>query len=423
MKKYTELRNDNIFDIKQDELSTYTASLSVADILRYINDNKPNNGAILKIPNFQRDSSIKNNKSVWNKRTKLIFIDSLLRGLPSPSILIWEKINGNKKDFFLLDGSQRISAINDFVNGEKINGKLKKVKLKNNYFKDSDFYNKSYHELKDEIKENFDNYRIDTIFIRYTGKEEERETAIISEIFARLNSGSFNLNRSEIRHAIFYNKKDFVFELIYKYLDDPNSYIKKFLINIKKYSQNKRSISETFLLRLLAYGYYISKNQIERYNFNSSLDCIINNYICILKNEEEFKIYLKNLNEFFKYIYEHKIDSLYACKQEQSTQMKEDNLLINNTAVLETFVEGIFSYILSKINNDKTIKQILDGIDWGNIKVIRNKIWNSGYFQNKNKQSNFSDEASFFFTTTSNKCVWKRFDYLKNSIENEWRNK
>ena len=62
MQDFIESRNDEIFNIKQDELSSYTASLSIADIIRYID--KSNKNPILQTPGFQRDSGIKNNKSV-----------------------------------------------------------------------------------------------------------------------------------------------------------------------------------------------------------------------------------------------------------------------------------------------------------------------------------------------------------------------
>lgn len=418
MKNFIEERNDNIFNIKQDELTTYTASLSVADILRWINDS--NGDAItLQCPEFQRDSSIKNNKSVWKNNTKIIFIDSLLRGLPSPSILIWEKIDGNKKEYFLLDGSQRLSSINDFVNGKKINNsKQKLLKLNNKQLQGSNYYNKSYIDLDEIDKTNFNNYRIDAVFIRYVGIHQEHEISVISEIFARLNSGSFNLNRSEIRHSIFFKKKDFVFDIIDSFINDKgqkSTYFYLYLKNIKKYLQNKRGALENFLLRLLSYAYYLNNNESGKYTFESSVDCTIDNYICRLNDEKQLKLELEKIDTFFEYLYKNEIKSLHACKRNNET----GDLTINDTAILESFSEALFSYIIFRSKKFGDIKKILESTDWSKIEKIKNKIWNEGYFKNINKKSDFSLESSFFYSTTSNKSVWNRFEYLKHNIGNE----
>lgn len=145
-------------------------------------------------PDYQRVGNI------WDLRRKQLLIDSILNGYDLPKFyfhfLVTEEneLNQSGKGFAVIDGKQRLKAINEFLQG--------KITLASDfiYLKQPEIELKGY-SYKDiaancpEIKTTFDNYILDIVFV----KTDEQDR--LEELFLRLNEGE-PLNNAERRNAI-----------------------------------------------------------------------------------------------------------------------------------------------------------------------------------------------------------------------------
>lgn len=117
-------------------------------------------------------------QSVWKEKDRVDLIDTILKGLPIPSIFLCEAstdLTHLKKKYNILDGRQRLESIFNFIDNKfKYNGK-------------------SFGELDSKDQEKITNYSIPIVQI-YIKPEATEE---IKEIFKRLNKNSYNLNKIE----------------------------------------------------------------------------------------------------------------------------------------------------------------------------------------------------------------------------------
>lgn len=102
--------DDSLYNI-----NSWGADLSFREIISMYKD-----GELLK-PELQR-------KYVWGRNEASRFIDSILLGLPVPSIFFAKEPNETK---LIIDGYQRIMTVYDFVTGT-FSGDNKVFKLSNN---------------------------------------------------------------------------------------------------------------------------------------------------------------------------------------------------------------------------------------------------------------------------------------------------
>ena len=140
----------------------------------------------------------------WNKEAKSLLIDSILRDIPINTIYsIVEKVNGGdstESRLAIIDGIQRISTINDFINDKfAISMNAEKVA-------GEDIAGKKYSELSTKLKNKILNFQLNFYEITtYTEKE-------VREIFKRQNNGK-QLNKKQMRTAI---ENDKVLEAIFR---------------------------------------------------------------------------------------------------------------------------------------------------------------------------------------------------------------
>jgi hypothetical protein len=155
-----------------------------------VNQMKKNN--IMLNPDFQR-------RDAWTPKTKSRFIESIFLGLPIPQIILAEQ-KGKKGKFFVIDGKQRLLALQQFVLGKKDDDidelKLTGLKIK------KDFNRLTYNDIKSgrfrgEIDE-FDNQTIRTIVVK-----NWPALSVLYLLFERLNTGSISLSPQELRQAVF----------------------------------------------------------------------------------------------------------------------------------------------------------------------------------------------------------------------------
>jgi len=182
----SEIR-DQIYDVKIDKnFEAIDDYLSVFDLKRkydrYLQKNE--NNVLILDASFQREGGI------WNIKSKSLLIESILLGIPIPSIYVYEEKNGN---LIVIDGRQRLSTIFEFISakGFKLTGLLFLKELNK----------KSFSQLEEKYRAKIEDKMFHLRKIRY-GSDEK----FVIETFKRVNTQGLNLNAQEIRNALHKGK-------------------------------------------------------------------------------------------------------------------------------------------------------------------------------------------------------------------------
>lgn len=158
---------------------------------------KPKNYTILDIINWDESEQLTLNpdfqrRDVWHTKAKSYLIDTILNGKPIPKLFIRELIDRERKVTIrdVIDGQQRLRAIIGFYKNEF------KVKIENDELSFSGFYK----DLPTNIKDEFDSYDLSIDIVQNMSQEE------IIDVFARLNTFTFALNKQELLNSEFFGE-------------------------------------------------------------------------------------------------------------------------------------------------------------------------------------------------------------------------
>ena len=141
-------------------------------------------------PDFQRGI-------VWNNKAKTLFVDSLIKQLPIPSLCISLDITTQKR--MVIDGLQRIHTIIRFLNEDE------DWRLYSSDEVDSRISGKKVSEIrtnKTPIYEILENVTIPITVLRCDYSKDDHMKYLF-QIFHRLNSGGSKLYNQEIRNCIY----------------------------------------------------------------------------------------------------------------------------------------------------------------------------------------------------------------------------
>lgn len=150
-------------------------------------------------PHFQR-------RSVWSKKAKSRFIESLILGIPIPQILLAESLQDRNR-YLVLDGKQRLSTINEFFSGYFDDGTQFKIQGLDDL---SELNGSTWASLREN--EPAQARAIEAASIRTAIIRGWRKDDVLYEIFYRLNSGSVKLSPMELRMSLI--RGPFVREVI-----------------------------------------------------------------------------------------------------------------------------------------------------------------------------------------------------------------
>lgn len=253
--------NDDLFNI-----TSWGADISVREISMSYND-----GDLVK-PELQR-------KYVWDKKESSRFIESILLGLPVPSIFLANDEEGRK---LIVDGYQRIKTICDFMNGIWSGDGTPFILTDSDRINDR-WRNKGFNDLCQEDKRRFKFYTIHAII--FEQKHPKKDNGMY-QIFERINTSGRSLNAQEIRNCVYQGKlNSLLFEL--------NSY-KKWRLLFGQDEQDSRMLDLELILRFFT----LSQNDIlTSSKATISLKKALNDYMC--NNCNPTDDFLKNKRDEF----------------------------------------------------------------------------------------------------------------------------
>ncbi|NUN64088.1 DUF262 domain-containing protein [Pseudanabaena biceps] len=210
-------------------------------------------------PDFQRDL-------VWSKTSQTLFIDSLVKQLPIPSMCISLDYKTGKR--LVIDGLQRMSSIISFLSDdtwtlssltdidERISGKTVK----------------SIRDKHEEIYNRVENLTIPITVLR-CDYAKKKHMQYLFTIFHRLNTGGNKLNNQEIRNCIFQGN----FNNLLKRLARTSEFCK--FLNLEK-NKSYRLIYEELILRAFAM-------ESDYQHYNGRLAQFLNNFMNEHQNDDE----------------------------------------------------------------------------------------------------------------------------------------
>lgn len=172
--------NDDLFNI-----NSWGADLSFRELIAMYDDNE-----LIK-PELQR-------KYVWKIDEASRLIDSILLGLPIPSIFLAKK----DEKRLIIDGYQRIKTVYDFVHGTFSNSKNgKSFRLANSKIINERWRGKTFAELSEDEQRRIKNTTIHAIVFE---QRKPNNDSGMYQIFERINTSGRTLYPQEIRNCIYH---------------------------------------------------------------------------------------------------------------------------------------------------------------------------------------------------------------------------
>lgn len=259
---------DDTTEVPPNDIIAYNELRSCADLYR-MHDQK-----VLDLsPDFQRDT-------VWQPAAKSRFIDSLIKGLPIPSMCF--AYDQKKNKWIVIDGLQRISTIVKFLDGGDWN-------ISNLDDIEPEISGQSVSKIKDEKSKLHKYYsRVENLSIPVTVLRcdftKKNHMEYMFTIFHRLNTGGLKLNNQEIRNCIYSGS----FNKLLHDLDKNSSWRK---INKMSPGNNYRFKKQEIILRFFAFH--------DAYDiYEGGLAKFLNTYMHKHRNSDQ--TFLENKKEIFE---------------------------------------------------------------------------------------------------------------------------
>lgn len=256
-------------NLKEEKKMDYTKDNDVVDEIREETDSYSDD-SLFNITSFGTDMSFREiitmydegdlekpelqRNYVWNKNEASRFIDSVLLGLPVPSIFL-AKTNDEKR--LIVDGYQRIMTVYDYVKRGIFGGDGKSFALSNSDLINVRWRGKTFQELLPEEKRRIRNFSIHAIV--FEQKEPKDDTGMY-QIFERINTGGRTLKPQEIRNCVYHGKFN---KLLLKL--NRNSDWRK-LYNGQETDPRMADIE--LILRMFAFAYIANQNEITQKQIN-----------------------------------------------------------------------------------------------------------------------------------------------------------
>lgn len=187
MSEYEDIDNEAEEEISDESIThikSWGADLTFRELITMWDEDE------LQKPEIQR-------KYVWDKVEASRFIESILLGLPIPSIFLAKTRDENS---LIVDGFQRIMTVYDYVSGIfQKDGKT--FKLSNSKRINEKWRNKSFLELNLKDQKKIRSKSIHAII--FDSSHPVHHDSSLYQIFERINTGGRTLMNQEIRNCIY----------------------------------------------------------------------------------------------------------------------------------------------------------------------------------------------------------------------------
>ncbi|ABN62850.1 DUF262 domain-containing protein [Shewanella baltica] len=263
---------EQIKELKK-EVSFDTRDFTIEIIVQKYNKGLDNDENEIFVPDYQRDF-------VWDEERQSKMVESIILGLPIPSIFVAEDVNGRLE---IVDGSQRIRTLSAFINEELVLKELSKVTSLNG---------KKFSELDESRKRKFNNTAISMIVL-----SEETSPEMRNDLFERINKGSDILRGMEVRKGIYTGGfTDFL------YSKCSNNTKFRSMIKLSSSVRNRQEYEE-LILRFFAISEKYPKYSTFSRNVGSALDDYIKDKNFNFTVEEE-RLMLANFNSMVNFVHD-----------------------------------------------------------------------------------------------------------------------
>ncbi|MFN8036414.1 MAG: DUF262 domain-containing protein [Acidimicrobiia bacterium] len=146
-------------------------------------------------PAFQRSS-------VWTLADRRKLIDSILRGVPIPSLFLYARLDHNRIVYDVIDGKQRLETILMFLGRREFKPEQFTIRAR------VDEYDRAYEFDWLELRSlKFDGAKVSALVLgtKIATVEVSGELSDIIDVFVRINSTGKRLTRAERTHARYYS--------------------------------------------------------------------------------------------------------------------------------------------------------------------------------------------------------------------------
>lgn len=227
----TSYSDDSLFNI-----TSFGTDMSFRELITMYEEGE------LEKPEMQRNY-------VWDKNEASRFIDSILLGLPVPSIFL-AKTEDEKR--LIVDGYQRIMTVFDYVKRGVFGGDGKSFTLSNSENINERWRGKTFQELQPEEQRKIRNFPIHAIV--FEQKEPKDDTGMY-QIFERINTSGRSLKPQEIRNCVYHGEfNKLLIEL------NKNQYWRKIYNDEMK---DARMTDIELILRMFSFAYFSKQKEVE----------------------------------------------------------------------------------------------------------------------------------------------------------------
>lgn len=282
--------NETVVEIKEEQetysddslfnITSFGTDLSFRELISMYDEGD------LEKPELQRHY-------VWDKKEASRFIDSILLGLPVPSIFL-AKTGDDRR--LIVDGYQRVMTVYDYVKRGIFGGDGKSFELSKSEVINERWRGKTFRELTDAEQRKIRNTPIHAIV--FEQKEPKDDDSGMYQIFERINTSGRSLKPQEIRNCVNHGE----FNQLLSQLNNNKSW--RLLYSPKNEKIDSRMADVELILRLFAFSFIskmeeIKTNQINLVKYLNSF-MKRNKDFSIISKEECLDIFNSLMNFFIK---------------------------------------------------------------------------------------------------------------------------
>ena len=282
--------NETVVEIKEEQetysddslfnITSFGTDLSFRELISMYDEGD------LEKPELQRHY-------VWDKKEASRFIDSILLGLPVPSIFL-AKTEDDRR--LIVDGYQRVMTVYDYVKRGIFGGDGKSFELSKSEVINERWRGKTFRELTDAEQRKIRNTPIHASV--FEQKEPKDDDSGMYQIFERINTSGRSLKPQEIRNCVNHGE----FNQLLSQLNNNKSW--RLLYSPKNEKIDSRMADVELILRLFAFSFIskmeeIKTNQINLVKYLNSF-MKRNKDFSIISKEECLDIFNSLMNFFIK---------------------------------------------------------------------------------------------------------------------------